>query len=262
MPDTQKTYQKAVKKDHDYVTILGIRVSSTPHDKLLKLVQEKLEKRQHFYIVTPNPEIIYQAQTNPKLTHSLNSADFSLPDGVGLKLAAKNLQIIKGRNFMLDLFDWANTHKRKIYLFGSTKDVIKKSLAKISKEYGDIIIKGESGPKFNEECNPISEVDTSLEFDIVKEINTFKPDLLFVALGAPKQELWIAKWQSKLQAIGIMAVGGSLDYYSEKVKPVPGPIEYLNLEWLWRLIQEPRRLGRIVDAFILFPIQVFREKYH
>ena len=87
-----------------------------------------------------------------------------------------------------------------------------------------------------------------------KEINNFKPDLLFVAFGAPKQELWISKWQKKLNVRGMMAVGGSLDYYSGVVKEVPSSIKNLGLEWLWRLINEPKRLVRIFNAVVIFPL--------
>src|SRR6266404_923578 len=213
------------KYSQSFVTILGIKISSTSEDELLSSIQEKLSKKTQFVIVTPNPEIILEAVNDPELVKSLNSADFSIPDGVGLKLAAPKLQIIKGRKFMLKLFSLANELNLKVYLLGSTNEVTKKSLKKISIDFPGINAKGNSGPALDKSANPVSEIDSNLQFEIVKEINAFKPDLLFVAFGAPKQEKWIAKHLKELKVIGVMAIGGSLDYFSGSVLPVPKLIE-------------------------------------
>jgi len=253
------------QKSHNQAIILNIGIDSTPKGGLLKIISDKLSKKIQFYIVTPNPEIILQAQNNPDLSHSLNSADFSIPDGVGLVVAAKilgqpSLKTIKGRQLMLDLFKIANTKKLKVYIISKQK-VIDIALEKIRKEYPDIDLKGGKGPWLDQKANPVSEVDRDLQFEIVKEINSFKPDLLFVAFGAPKQEIWIEKWLPKLKVTAAMGVGGALDYYSGYVKPVPDLLENLKLEWLWRLIQNPKRIGRIVNAVIIFPMRVILSKF-
>src|SRR5579859_734572 len=134
MPGMKNSSKTSTDKVRKYVTILGININSTPKWQLLEAVKNNLEKKIQFYIVTPNPEIILQAQYDPDLTHSLNSATFSLPDGVGLKFADNSLEIIKGRQFMLDLFGLANTKNLRVYLLGSTKEVIKRSLEKINKD--------------------------------------------------------------------------------------------------------------------------------
>jgi N-acetylglucosaminyldiphosphoundecaprenol N-acetyl-beta-D-mannosaminyltransferase len=256
MPSNKNITIKNNIKARQYGQILGIKVDSTPKSELLTQVQQKLKKKIQFYIVTPNPEIILQAQSNPDLAHSLNSADFSLPDGEGLKVANKNLNIIKGREFMIDLFKLANSKKLKLYLLGSRPIVIKKAIEKLNKEFPDIKVKGNAGPVLNKNAKTISEVDTNLQIDIVKEINFFKPDLLFVAFGAPKQEIWISKNIKKLNIIGAMVVGGALDYYSGISRPVPEWLINMKLEWLWRLVQEPKRIGRIFNAVVIFPMKV------
>jgi N-acetylglucosaminyldiphosphoundecaprenol N-acetyl-beta-D-mannosaminyltransferase len=260
MPTNKKTLKENIGISQQYDTILGIKVDSTPKSQLLTEVQKRLQKKTQFDIVTPNPEIILEAQKNHELAHSLNSADFSLPDGVGLRFANKNLIIIKGREFMLDLFKLANKNKLKIYLLGSRPIVIKKAIEKLNKEFPDIKVKGSAGPMLDKNAKPISEVNTNLQIDIVKEINSFKPDLLFVAFGAPKQEIWISKHMKKLNVIGAMAVGGSFDYYSGITKPVPKLLEDLNLEWLWRVFIAPKRIGRIFNALIIFPLRVILSK--
>src|SRR5258708_1586244 len=258
----KNTSLKAHQKAPEFVTILGVKVNSTPRSELLKEVQAKLSKKMQFYIVTPNPEIILEAQSDPELAHSLNSADFSIPDGVGLKIMSKardSFTIIKGREFMLDLFKLANDQKLKVYLLGSTPEINKKALNILISDYPKIIARGNSGPILDDKAKPVSKVYTSLQFEIVKEINSFKPDLLFVAYGAPKQEKWISQWLPKLKVTGAMTVGGSLDYFSNSVLPVPNFFANLNLEWLWRLIQDPGRIGRIFNALIVFPVKVVLE---
>ncbi|SRR5260221_13342212 len=256
----KNTSLKTQKNNRDFVTILGIRINSTSKGELLKLIENKLAKKIQFVIVTPNPEIILQAQSDPKLTHSLNSADFSIPDGVGLKFADKNLQVIKGRELMVDLFNLANDKKLKVYLLGGRDFVNKKSQELLTSQYPNILVSGNSGPKLEKNADPVSEVHINLQFEIVKEINTFKPDLLFVAFGAPKQEIWINKHLKDLKVTGAMAIGGALDYYSGFVRPVPNLLANLRLEWLWRLIQEPKRIKRIFNALIVFPILIVLSK--
>lgn len=254
---------KTTNKSLKYVTILGVKVSSTPKGELLTLIQKKLSEKMQFYIVTPNPEIILQAQSDPNLFTSLNSADFSIPDGVGLRLADKDLEIIKGRDFIVDLFKIANEKKLKVYLLGSTLNTNRKAQARLKSEYPNILVSGNSGPKLNKDANPVSEVDTSIQFEIFDEINKFKPDFLFVAFGAPKQEKWIFK-NFKIQMPNVkcaMAVGGSLDYFTGFVKSVPEWIESIGLEWLWRLIQEPKRIRRIFNALIVFPSKLVIDKF-
>ena len=248
------------KKDRVYETILGVKVDSTSSTQLLSAIGSKIASKEKFYLVTPNPEIILQAQNDPDLSHSLNSADFSLPDGVGLKLAVPNLPIIKGRQFMLRLLELANTKKLKVYLLGGRTFVNKKALTVISSWYPNLFISGDPGPRLDKTGEPVSEVDTSLQFEVVRKINAIQPDLLFVAFGAPKQELWISKWREKLNVTGIMAIGGSLDYIAGVVKPVPKVLEELNLEWFWRLLQEPKRIGRIFNAVIVFPLKIILSK--
>src|SRR5258708_1608199 len=256
----KNTSLKTQKNNRDFVTILGIRINSTPKGELLKLIENKLAKKIQFVIVTPNPEIILQAQSDPKLTHSLNSADFSIPDGFGLRFAQPSLKITKGREFFLDLLRIANKNKLKIYLLGGRDFVNKKSQELLTSQYPNILVSGNSGPMLDNNADPVSEVDTNLQFEIVKEINVFKPDLLFVAFGAPKQEIWINKHLKDLKVTGALAIGGSLDYYSGFVPPVPNLFANLRLEWLWRLIQEPKRIKRIFNALIVFPILIVLSK--
>ncbi len=251
-----KIKSKAYRFRHKYVNILGVKIDSTQRDELLKEIEFKVTKKICFYIVTPNPEIILQAQSYPDLLKALNSADFAIPDGVGLRLVERSLKIIKGRDMMVDLFKLAEEKKLKVYLLGSTRKVMERALYKLKREFPKLKVKGNSGPSLDKNANPVLEVDTNLQSEIVDEVNSFKPDLLFVAFGAPKQEKWICKWRDKMNVTGIMAVGGGFDYYAGEVKGVPKLFAGFGFEWLWRLIQEPKRVRRIFNATVIFPLAV------
>lgn len=205
--------------------ILGVKISSTSKQELLALLDDKLTTGRKFYVLTPNPEIIVMAQKDKDLKAIINTADLSIPDGVGLKLADPSLEIIKGRELMQDLI---NTKKYKIFSLGS------------------------EGPRINNDGNPVSEVDRLKQIEIVKKINKQKPDILFVGMGSPKEQKWIAKNLSKLNVKMAMQVGGAIDFVAQRRK-TPSWMQN-NLEWLWRLIREPKRLKRIINAVVVFPL--------
>ena len=237
------------------IEILGVKVNKTNKRLVLEKVRELLNKKQKFSIVTPNPEILVEASRNKRLAEAINSADIAIPDGVGLKLADFSLTIIKGRELMLDLVELARISNLKIYLLGATEIVNTKSQRILSEMFPGLKIKGKTGPKLDVNALALTEKDITKEKEVIAEINRYKPDLVFVALGAPKQELWISRWLGELNVMGMMAVGGTLDYLSQKQKP-PKIISNLGFEWLWRLIREPSRLGRIINAVIIFPLKL------
>jgi N-acetylglucosaminyldiphosphoundecaprenol N-acetyl-beta-D-mannosaminyltransferase len=233
---------------------------------VIDFVTAKLKAKQKFFIVTPNPEILVEAQKNPSFASALNSADLSLPDGVGLVLAAKvfglkNIQRIAGRQMMLKLLEFANQKKLRVFFLGSTSLIIKSALHKAKINYPNIKIMTHSGPQFDKTALPVSEIDRKIEIDAVNQINSFKPDLLFVAFGAPKQELWLAKHLAHLKIGGAMVVGGSLDYFAGIKKLPPQWMHRRGLEWAWRLFHEKSHLKRVFTAVIIFPTLIVLERF-
>lgn len=252
-------------KDREIVTILGIRLSSTSRKGLLKAIEHKLQKKEQFSLLTPNPEIVLLAQKNMRLRSFLNQADFSLPDGAGLVWASKflvgeRLERIPGRSFFLDLLTLANERHLKVFLLGASPEVNRMAVNKIQKLYPNIKVAGSAGPMLADDAKPVVLRDRKLYFDTLDNINAFKPELLFVAFGAPKQELFLADNLTGLRVGGAMVIGGTLDYFVGKLPLPPGWMAGLGLEWLWRLLQRPQRIGRIFKATVIFPVVVLREK--
>ena len=111
----------------------------------------------------------------------------------------------------------------------------------------------EAGPRLNRNGQPVTEEDREIENKIIGKINKLKPDLLFVGFGMPRQEKWIARNLAKLDIGGAIAVGGTFDYVFGSAMLPPKGLERWGLEWFWRLIREPKRLGRILNAVVIFP---------
>jgi N-acetylglucosaminyldiphosphoundecaprenol N-acetyl-beta-D-mannosaminyltransferase len=248
-----------------YPQILKIKITGTSKMGVIDFVTAKLKAKQKFFIVTPNPEILVEAQKNPSFASALNSADLSLPDGVGLVLAAKvfglkNIQRIAGRQMMLKLLEFADHKKLHVFFLGSTKLIIKSALHQAKINYPNIKIMTHSGPQLDKTALPVSEIDRKIEIDAVNQINSFKPDLLFVAFGAPKQELWLAKHLAHLKIGGVMVVGGSLDYFAGAKRLPPSWLSSFGFEWLWRLFQEKGHFKRVFTAVVIFPFYVIKEK--
>jgi N-acetylglucosaminyldiphosphoundecaprenol N-acetyl-beta-D-mannosaminyltransferase len=213
-------------------------------------VKDFISHNKKFYIVTPNPELVLASQTNPKLKSALNDADLAIPDGVGLRVAEPGLNIIKGRELFLDLTKLAKDNNWKVFLLGGMGMEAELAAKKLGVSYA-------KGPILDQNTQPVTEVDKELLKDAVDRINKTSPDLLFVAFGNPKQEIWIHENLSKLNVGGAMAVGGTFRYVAGLSKLPPKWMEELGLEWIWRLITEPYRFGRVFQALVVFPLKVF-----
>ncbi len=254
------------KMSRKYATILNIRVNSTSTAQVLRLIRYFLANRHKFYIVTPNPELVLMAQKDSYLKDALNDADIAVPDGVGLDIASrflfgKPLNIIPGRKLFLDLIELANQKGWRVFLLGGESDEAQKATENIKLNYKRVSILSLPGPNLTEAAESASEVDRNLEKETFSLINEFRPQLLFVAFGNPKQEIWLHKNINKLDIGGAMAVGGTFRYLAGYSKLPPKWMEKVGLEWLWRAVTEPRRLKRIIRAAIYFPLQIVLERF-
>lgn len=250
-----------------------IRVLSVPFDvltfeeALAKLYQSVQQKKQTF-VITPNPEICMEAQKNPAFRHVLDSADISVADGMGILWASdylyygignrifslmyflvrKKSRILSERVCGSDLFaDFCERSRQGIFLLGSSDDV----LAKCTERFGNHIVGTDSGKSTPDDENRI-----------IKKINDSGAKVLFVAFGAPAQEMWIQKNLKKMPNIRLaVGVGGSFDFAAGKQVRAPQLFRALGIEWIYRLFREPKkRVKRIWTAVWEFPKAVAEEK--
>ena len=192
------------------------------------------------YIVTPNPEIVWQCRHDGNLRDAVNEAGLVLPDGIGIIMAARILgtPISAGRapgiDFATSLFQKMAETGRSVFLFGAKPGVAEDAGLRLAGEYPGLVIAGASDGYITD--------DTLL----IGQINAVKPDLLLVCLGSPKQELWMAQNLSRLNVRLCAGLGGSLDIFAGRAKRAPAFFLKFGLEWFYRLICEPRRIKRMI----------------
>ncbi|MGE4484992.1 MAG: WecB/TagA/CpsF family glycosyltransferase [Oscillospiraceae bacterium] len=219
--------------------VLGIGFDDINMDEAVKIAEELMEKRRAAYAVTPNPEIVWLCRNDPKLKKAVEGAALVIPDGIGIIYGAKILgRPLKGKmpgiDFAERLFaEMAKTGK-SVYFFGSKPGVAKLAAANLKERFNGLVIAGTHDGYFNDDT------------PIIDDINEKKPDLLLVCLGAPKQECWMHDNAEKLDAGFMAGLGGSLDVFAGVVERAPENWRRLNLEWLYRLKREPRRITRMI----------------
>jgi len=249
--------KKTAKKVRENGRIMGINVNSTTTPSVLARVADLVSHSQQFYIVTPNPELILMAQTDKNLENALNGATISVPDGVGLRVAIPSLQIIKGRELFGDLVKLGNKKHWKVFLLGGLGVEAKLAAKKLAISNSQLTIKFHPGPRLNGNAKPVSDIDKKLESEAIGQINAFRPQLLFVAFGNPRQEIWVNEHLHRLNIGGAMCVGGTFRYIAGTSKLPPEWMSQAGLEWLWRGFSEPKRIERILNAVVVFPIRYF-----
>ncbi|MCQ6278674.1 WecB/TagA/CpsF family glycosyltransferase [Bacillus sp. EB600] len=206
------------------------------------------------YIVTANPEIVMYAEKDEEYKKCVDQADYVIADGTGVILGSKILgtslpERIAGFDLMCSLLEIGSREGWSAYFLGAKEEVVTKALANVKDIYSGLTIAGYHNGYFKD-----SDSDS-----IVDEIIMKSPDLIFVALGFPRQEMWICE-NSKVFKKGLfMGVGGSFDVLAGTVKRAPVFWQKMNLEWFYRLIQEPKRWRRML-VLPLFVIEVLKKR--
>ena len=237
--------------------ILGIRVDDVDSEKALELASGFLRDGKQHTIFTPNPEMLVAAHRSNAFRDVLNAGSLNLCDGRGAQLAGRLTHRVCGVDFMQKLCKFAATQGYSVYLLGSgSEEVIQKTKAELTEANPELRIVGaNAGPWIDE--NGAGESAT-----VVQDVNEVKPDILFVAFGHQKQEMWINKHLQELPSVKIaMGVGGSFDFISGKAKRAPAAMRRIGLEWMWRLMQQPGRVARIFRATVVFPLLVMKSKF-
>lgn len=246
--------------------ILDVKVDNVNRPEANAIILDLLKDKKQHLITTPNPEILLAAQKDQEFQNILNEACLALPDGFGLILASLlSGEILKervcGSDFILDICAAAEKMKKSIFLLGAEEGIAAKAGAEINTKYPFLKISGtEKGIKLQVKSCKLK-VDSAKNEELLARINLAKPDILFVAFGQVKQERWIAENLPNLPSVKIaMGVGGAFDFIAGIVPRAPIWMRQLGLEWLWRLIKEPRRFKRIFNAVVKFPLHVFISK--
>lgn len=196
-----------------------------------------LEGDSNNILVTPNPEMVMEAQKNHVFMKTLQEAELSVPDGIGIVLVSRVLsERVAGCDLILSLFEKVKDQNKTVYMLGGKPGVCELAKKRMEKKYPGLHVTGWHHGYF----------DTPAEKEIIKEIQRLKPDILLVGLGFPKQELWMYRHKHTLPVKISAGIGGSLDIMSGTVQRAPLIFQKLHLEWLYRLIQQPSRARRML----------------
>ena len=218
--------------------ILGVHFDDLTREEAAREGARLLVEDKFHYVVTPNPEFILAAEKDPAFLDVLNSADLVLADGVGVVYSAKILgRPLKGRvpgiEFAADMLACLNEMGGRLYLLGAKPGVAEEAGRRILAQYPNIVLCGTQDGYFKDEEAALLKVAAA------------RPDLLFVCLGAPKQEKWMARWGKHTGARLAVGLGGALDVFAGNVERAPESWRRLGLEWAFRLKKEPQRAGRM-----------------
>lgn len=221
------------------LNVMGVGFDNVTMDEALEQAQALMAQPGASYVVTPNAEIVYEAMHDEELCKLINGADLVLPDGAGVVLASKLLKTplkekVAGVDFADNLLEVLARTGGSAYLLGSKPGVAELAAEKMLAKHPGLTICGMADGYFKDEVQ------------VVAKINEAKPDFLFVCLGAPKQELFMVNHQQELEVKLMAGLGGSLDSFAGTVKRAPKWMIRLSLEWLYRLIKEPKRFKRML----------------
>lgn len=222
------------------IDIMGVSFDDCGMDAAVERALELIDNRKAAYAVTPNPEIVMAAQTDHRLLTALGGASLVLPDGVGVVRAGAIMGRpfawgkLPGIDFALTLMQRLGERGGSVFLFGAKPGVAEQAAGELGRLCPGLRVAGTADGYFRDDA------------PVVEALRETKPDLLLVCLGYPKQEYWMADHAGALP-VGLMAgLGGSLDVWAGAVKRAPESWQKLGLEWLYRLIREPSRLGRMM----------------
>ncbi len=236
------------------VKIYGSPIDIVTMESAFERFKNLLDRSVFSYVYTPNTEIVMKAKSDESLMKALKSSDMNIPDGIGLVIASKIhrlglIERVTGIDLMGKVLEFCDYSRKSIYILGGKPGVAEMASHNIQEKYPNIQIKGYRDGYFKGEE----------ENDVIEGINEVSPDILFVALGAPKQEKWIHEHRKALGVKVAMGVGGCVDVWAGTAKRAPKIFQILGLEWLYRLLKEPWRFKRML-ALPKFMIKVLISK--
>ena len=218
---------------------MGVGFDNLPKSEFTAKAEDMLKNKERGYVVPPNAEIVYESLQADGYRDLLNDDSMVLPDGAGVVLGAKILgtpikEKVAGIEFGEEVCRVLAKNNGRLYLLGSKPGIAKAAGEKLAAKYPGLAICGAADGYFKDEK------------EVIEKINAAKPDVLFVCLGAPKQEKFIKEHFDALDVTLMLGLGGSLDGYAGVAQRAPKWMIDLSLEWLYRLLKEPKRLCRMM----------------
>ena len=223
------------------VNILGVDIAAINMKWLISFTKKHIKDLSGEYICVSNVHTTVTSYEDKEYKAIQNGGIMVIPDGgplssVGRKRGAKRMQRTTGPSYMGEILRISVKHGWKHYFYGSTQETLDKLKTELEKAYPRVQIVGMYSPPFR----PLTEAEDK---EIVEAINKASPDFLWIGLGAPKQEKWMGAHHGRVKGL-MVGVGAAFDYYAGNIKRAPIWMQKMNLEWLYRLMQDPKRLWK------------------
>ncbi|WP_142827168.1 WecB/TagA/CpsF family glycosyltransferase [Planococcus soli] len=223
-----------------FVHILGVPFVNTSQKDFISTLQSRIAKQEKTFVVTANPEIVMHSLEDDQYKQTLAKAQYITADGIGIVKAAAIIgkplpERVSGYDLMLDLLETADKNRSSVFFLGAAEEVLQATVKKAKQNYPGIQIAGSHNGFFdwNDHVLP-------------QQIKNAAPDIVFVALGFPRQEQWIGANIDKFDKGVFIGIGGSFDVFSGTVKRAPELWQKMNLEWFYRLVKQPSRWKRML----------------
>jgi N-acetylglucosaminyldiphosphoundecaprenol N-acetyl-beta-D-mannosaminyltransferase len=219
--------------------LFGIPVTAATMQQILTVCQESIESRRRLMIGVINAAKVVAMKRDPVLNHSVMNSDLILADGMSVVLASRILrrplpERVPGIDLFENLLQLGDEKRYSVYFLGATQDVLDEVLRQVRKRYPNLQIAGSHNGYFSDDGSQA----------IAEKVQQARPDMLFVAMTSPKKENFLANWGEMMDVKVCHGVGGSFDVMAGKVKRAPKRWQKYGFEWLYRVIQEPRRMWK------------------
>ena len=249
-------YNQVNLDDAKIVNILGLAIDNVTRDQSIVKVMNMIANRGLNHVIFLNPYKIQKIKFTSDLRLIYNKASMYLTNGAGIQWAARMLgSSIKERistlSFMMDLIRIAEMKEHTVFLVGGKPETVERAFSNIRKSFPKIRIVGRHGGYFN----------ADREKAIIEAIQKSEPDIIFVGLGFPKEDAWIYKLKGELKHGVIISVGGSIDIISGIIKKSPPFFMTRGLDWFYRTITRPWRIGRFLMVMIFFMNVIFKRLF-
>lgn len=241
-----------------YCEILKTNINVTGMQETLDYIEEQIDALRGRYICVSNVHTTVMAYEDEHYRSVQNSAAMALPDGAPLSKYSRikgyrDAQRVTGPDLMTALFRISGQKGYRHFFYGSTQQTLDDMRASLQRDYPDMVIAGMVAPPFR----PLTENE---DREVIRQINDAAADFIWVGLGAPRQEEWMYDHRGKLNAVSV-GVGAGFDYMAGHIRRAPRIMQVLCLEWLYRLMQDPRRLWkRYVVTNTKFVWYILRER--
>lgn len=239
--NTEETVPRCAQVDLDTVSMFGMTINSVTLSEVLETVSRQIESRESGYMLTPNVDHVCEFQESAEFREAYQNCFLVLPDGMPILWAGKLLgrpikEKISGSDLVYWLSEYAALKGYSIFFFGANEGIAQRASEILKKKYPGLKVAGVYSPPMGFEKDP------ELVAEAIRIVKDAKPDICYVALGTPKQDLWCYQSHKKTGVPVQVGIGISLNFVTGDVTRAPLWMQRSSLEWVWRLFQEPRRL--------------------